>query len=81
MLNAKKVAETVAFNVLVPEGLIPEIDELVAEGQYNGRGDLALTLIRKYIDDRRHENVVAHEYELHKYQCAKEKKRKQNEDQ
>lgn len=77
----KKLPKRVAFKVLVPEDLIPEIDELVNEGQYNGRGDLAFTLIRKYIDERRHEKVVEHEYELYKYQQAKEKKRKQNGDQ
>lgn len=77
----KKLPRRIAFKVLVPEELVPEIDELVAEGQYNGRGDLALTLIRKYIDERRHEKVIEHEYELHKYQRAKEKKQKQKEDQ
>lgn len=77
----KKLPRRIAFKVLVPEELMPEIDELVAEGQYNGRGDLALTLIRKYIDERRHEKVIEHEYELHKCQRAKEKKQKQKEDQ
>lgn len=73
----KKLPKRVAFKVLVPEDLIPEIDEYVTEGKYNGRGDFAFALIRKYIDERRHEKVVEHEYELYK-QKAKERKQKED---
>lgn len=72
----KKLPKRVAFKVLVPEDLIPEIDEYVNEGKYNGRGDFAFALIRKYIDERRHEKVVEHEYEL--YKQAKEKEQKED---
>lgn len=60
----KKLPKRVAFKILVPEDLIPEIDEYVAEGKYNGHGDFAFALIRKYIDERRHEKVIEHEYEI-----------------
>ena len=51
---------------MVPEELMPEIDNLVADGDYNGYGDFVLALIRKCISERRHETAVKNEYEIYK---------------
>ena len=45
---------------------MPEIDNLVADGDYNGYGDFVLALIRKCISERRHETAVKNEYEIYK---------------
>lgn len=49
----KKLPPKVPVKLLVPKDLIQEIDEIVKEESYDGRGDLALTLIRWYIYERK----------------------------
>lgn len=49
----KKLPPKVPVKLLIPKNLIPEIDEIVTEESYDGRGDLALTLIRWYIYERK----------------------------
>lgn len=70
----KKPPKKVALKVLVPEELMPEIDKLVADGDYNGYGDLVLALIRKCINERRHETAVRNEYEIYQQLQQLEKK-------
>ena len=49
----KKLPPKVPVKLLIPKNLIPEIDEIVNDESYDGRGDLALTLIRWYIYERK----------------------------
>ncbi len=49
----KKLPPKVPVKLLIPKNLIPEIDEIVTEESFDGRGDLALTLIRWYIYERK----------------------------
>ena len=49
----KKLPPKVPVKLLIPKNLIPEIDEIVNDESYDGRGDLALTLIRWCIYERK----------------------------
>ena len=49
----KKLPPKVPVKLLIPKNLIPEIDEIVNDESYDGRGDLALTLSRWYIYERK----------------------------
>lgn len=43
-----------------------EIDKVVQEDGYNGRSELALRLLRNYIDERKKNERIKIEYELMK---------------
>lgn len=61
----KKLPQRTSFRVILPEDLIPEIDKIVQEDLYDGRGDFALRLIRDYIDERRRMEQTRMEYEMY----------------
>ena len=49
----KKLPPKVPVKLLIPRDLIPEVDEIVNDEAFDGRGDLALTLIRWNIYERK----------------------------
>ena len=47
------MSNTRQIKVTAPVAIIKEIDELINEGKFTGRGDFALYAIRFYIDSER----------------------------
>lgn len=52
------------FKVFVTEDVIAQIDEIVRDEEYNGRGDYALTLIRQDLADRKRAKLIEQEFAL-----------------
>lgn len=75
MLMPKRSPPKVMFRVMLPEELIPKIDKIIKEEQYNGRNDFAVRLIRDYIDEKEERDKINKQYEMYK----DEKERRINE--
>lgn len=75
MLMPKRSPPKVMFRVMLPEELIPKIDKIIKEEQYNGRNDFAVRLIRNYIDEKEERDKINKQYEMYK----DEKERRINE--
>ena len=71
----KRSPPKVMFRVMLPEELIPKIDKIIKEEQYNGRNDFAVRLIRNYIDEKEERDKINKQYEMYK----DEKERRINE--
>lgn len=71
----KRSPPKVMFRVMLPEELIPKIDKIIKEEQYNGRNDFAVRLIRDYIDEKEERDKINKQYEMYK----DEKERRINE--
>ena len=60
----RKMPDKSSFRVVVPDVFMSEIDKIVQEDGYNGRSELALRLLRNYIDERKKNERIKMEYEL-----------------
>ena len=60
----RKMPDKSSFRVVVPNVFMSKIDEIVQEDGYNGRSELALRLLRNYIDERKKNERIKMEYEL-----------------
>ncbi len=70
----KQMPKRYEFKVFVTEGTLSEIDEIVEKEQYNGRGDYALTLIKRDLAERRHEKTIDKEFAILEDRKKQEKK-------
>lgn len=74
----RKVPDKSSFRVVVPDVFMSEIDEVVREDGYNGRSELALRLLRNYIDERKKNERIKMEYELMKKEESSKGKDNEN---